>query len=165
MQDVELFVFKIIVKVNSEFYTGWLDWWGSPHSTVSTEKILKSFFQIMQLGGNVNFYMFFGGTNFGFSNGANQPYMVQLTTYDYDAPISEPGDITDKYMAIRSAISKYLPLPQVPIPANSTKVAYGRVQMAYVSIFNLFIKSLRVYFSRIFNFFDSMYRWLKRSLI
>jgi beta-galactosidase len=57
--------------VNSEFYPGWLDWWGSPHARVSTEKILDKFNQILSLGANVNFYMFFGGTNFGFSNGKN----------------------------------------------------------------------------------------------
>jgi beta-galactosidase len=55
--------------VNSEFYPGWLDWWGSPHARVSTERVLQSFNQILQIGANVNFYMFFGGTNFGFSNG------------------------------------------------------------------------------------------------
>jgi beta-galactosidase len=75
-----------------------------------------------------------GGTNFGFSNGADPPYLPQPTTYDYDAPISEPGDITDKYLAIRESISKYLPIPNVPIPANSTKKAYGQIKMEYVRI-------------------------------
>jgi beta-galactosidase len=65
--------------------------------------------------------------------GANQPYLVQPTSYDYDAPMTEAGDTTDKYLAIREAISKYLPIPKVPIPANSTKAAFGRVQMNYVS--------------------------------
>jgi beta-galactosidase len=57
---------------------------------------------------------------------------VQPTSYDYDAPISEAGDTTEKYFAIRNAISKYLPLPQIPVPANSSKIAYGQVQMNYV---------------------------------
>ena len=124
-------VAKIGPLVNSEFYPGWLDWWGSPHAKVATERIVSSFNQIMQMDANVNFYMFFGGTNYGFSNGANTPYLVQPTTYDYDAPISEAGDTNDKYMAIRKAISQYLPIPQVPIPGNSTKIAYGKVQMTY----------------------------------
>ena len=55
--------------VNSEFYPGWLDIWGMPHAKVKTESILKSFHQIMSLNANVNFYMFHGGTNFGYSNG------------------------------------------------------------------------------------------------
>jgi beta-galactosidase len=94
--------------VNSEFYPGWLDFWGTPHQKVDTESILKSFNEMMTLRANVNFYMFFGGTNFGFSNGADPPYLVQPTSYDYDAPISEAGDITNKYLAIRKAISNVI---------------------------------------------------------
>jgi hypothetical protein len=67
--------------------------------------------------------------------GVNLPFMVQPTTYDYDAPLSEAGDVTSKFMAIRDAVSQYLPLPDFPVPSNSTKVGYGRVQMKYVSIF------------------------------
>jgi beta-galactosidase len=86
---------------------------------------------MMQINANVNFYMFHGGTNFGFSNGADPPYLPQPTSYDYDAPISEAGDITKKYMSIRKAISQYLPIPKVAVPINSTKIALGNVQMTY----------------------------------
>ena len=55
--------------VNSEFYPGWLDNWGMPHSKRNTEQIILKFFEIMTLNANLNFYMFHGGTNFGFSNG------------------------------------------------------------------------------------------------
>ena len=65
--------------------------------------------------------------------GVNLPFMVQPTTYDYDAPISEAGDLGEKFMAIRNAISKYLTLPDVKIPANSKKISYGKVKMQYVS--------------------------------
>ena len=84
------------------------------------------------MNANINLYMFHGGTNFGFSNGANEPYIVQPTSYDYDAPLSEAGDVTNKFMQIRAEISKHMPVPQVEIPANSTKLALGNVQMAYV---------------------------------
>jgi beta-galactosidase len=57
--------------VNSEFYPGWLDLWGSPHSTVPISDILPTFYEMLDMGANVNFYMFHGGTNFGFSNGEN----------------------------------------------------------------------------------------------
>ncbi|CAF0759614.1 unnamed protein product [Brachionus calyciflorus] len=117
--------------VNSEFYPGWLDFWGTPHQKVHTNDILKSFNQQLNMSANVNFYMYFGGTNFGFSNGADPPFLAEPTSYDYDAPLSEPGDITNKYLAIRDAISKFQPLPDVPIPANSTKLALGKVQMTY----------------------------------
>ena len=40
--------------------------------------------------GNVNLYMAFGGTSFGFWAGANGN-LPDLTSYDYDGPISEAG--------------------------------------------------------------------------
>lgn len=43
----------------------------------------------------------------GISVGANYaPYQAVPTSYDYDAPLTEAGDITDKYIAIRQVISK-----------------------------------------------------------
>lgn len=36
--------------------------------------------------------------------GANAPYSPQPTSYDYDAPLTEAGDLTDKYFAIRNVI-------------------------------------------------------------
>jgi len=55
--------------VNSEFYPGWLDFWGTAHQKVSTDSVLASLNNMMKLKANVNFYMYHGGTNFGFSNG------------------------------------------------------------------------------------------------
>ncbi|GAA6082335.1 beta-galactosidase, partial [Tachysurus ichikawai] len=92
--------------VNSEFYTGWLDHWGEPHSVVSTEVVVKSLNEILELGANINLYMFIGGTNFAYWNGANTPYAPQPTSYDYDAPLTEAGDLTPKYFAIRDVIKK-----------------------------------------------------------
>ena len=118
--------------VNSEFYTGWLDFWGSPHSKTKTEPVVKAFREIMYQGANVNFYMVHGGTNFGFSNGADPDFQVQPTSYDYDAPISEAGDITNKYLALREQIAKFIQTPNLTIPANQTKTAYGKVNMLWV---------------------------------
>ncbi len=55
--------------INSEFYPGWLDIWGQGHSTVPTGAIVKTLDEMLAIGVNVNFYMFFGGTNFGFTSG------------------------------------------------------------------------------------------------
>jgi len=41
--------------------------------------------------------------------GADPVFKVCPTSYDYDAPLTEAGDITDKYMAIRNFTS------QVPV--------------------------------------------------
>ncbi len=117
--------------VNSEFYPGWLDFWGRPHEKRDTSLVLPPFKQMLQLNASINFYMFHGGTNFGLSAGAHPPYLIQPTNYDYDAPISESGDITQKYIAIRNEIENYYPVPQVPLPKNSTKLALGKIKLDY----------------------------------
>ena len=58
---------------------------------------------IFNANGSVNFYMFHGGTNFGFMNGGNilgvngveifPGYVPDVTSYDYDAPLSESGQL------------------------------------------------------------------------
>ncbi|XP_069469235.1 beta-galactosidase [Ambystoma mexicanum] len=115
--------------VNSEFYTGWLDHWGEHHSVVSTQAIVQSLNEILAHGASVNMYMFIGGTNFGYWNGANTPYAPQPTSYDYDAPLSEAGDLTSKYFAIREVIRKFKAIPEGPIPPTTPKYAYGRVAL------------------------------------
>lgn len=115
--------------VNSEFYTGWLDHWGSRHSVVSSAKVAKSLNEILAMGANVNLYMFIGGTNFGYWNGANGPYAAQPTSYDYDAPLTEAGDLTEKYFAIREVIKMHRKIPEGPVPPTTPKYAYGTVVM------------------------------------
>ncbi len=69
-------------------------------------------------------YMAHGGTSFGLTAGANSRYVEklgfsgQLTTYDYDAPISEQGSATLKYHVFREAIKKYVhwEVPDIPDP-------------------------------------------------
>ncbi|MGH0191481.1 UNVERIFIED_CONTAM: hypothetical protein FKN15_065113 [Acipenser sinensis] len=73
--------------------------------------------------------MFIGGTNFAYWNGANTPYAPQPTSYDYDSPLSEAGDLTDKYFAIRDVIKMYRKVPDGPIPPSTPKFAYGAVTM------------------------------------
>ena len=116
--------------VNSEFYTGWLDHWGEPHSRRDTKQVAASLDAILKLNANVNMYMFIGGTNFGFWNGANggsSSYLPQPTSYDYDAPLTEAGDPWDKYMAIRDVIKKYNHIPD-HVPPATPKTAYGEIQ-------------------------------------
>ncbi|CAH2283497.1 beta-galactosidase isoform X2 [Pelobates cultripes] len=123
--------------INSEFYTGWLDHWGSPHSVVSTDRVVNTLTEILAHGANVNMYMFIGGTNFGYWNGANTPYAPQPTSYDYDAPLSEAGDLTDKYFAIRDVIKKiyfqYKQIPEGPVPPTTPKFAYGEINLEKVN--------------------------------
>ncbi|XP_035424762.1 beta-galactosidase isoform X6 [Cygnus atratus] len=122
----------IMVQVNSEFYTGWLDHWGHRHSVVPAQTIAKTLNEILACGANVNLYMFIGGTNFAYWNGANMPYMPQPTSYDYDAPLSEAGDLTEKYFALREVIGMYNQLPEGLIPPTTSKFAYGKVHLQKV---------------------------------
>ncbi|XP_078656009.1 beta-galactosidase-like isoform X2 [Branchiostoma floridae x Branchiostoma belcheri] len=118
--------------VNSEFYTGWLDHWGQPHAHTDKDKVATYLEKILQLNASVNMYMFEGGTNFGYMNGVEfSPFQPVPTSYDYDAPLSEAGDPTDKFYSIRSLISKFRQLPPMPVPPATPKAAYGKVQMTF----------------------------------
>ncbi|KAM8934026.1 beta-galactosidase-like [Pelodytes ibericus] len=120
--------------VNSEYYTGWLDYWGVKHSTSSAQLVSQGLFDILQTGASVSMYMFEGGTNFGYWNGADykKKYEPVTTSYDYDAPLTEAGDPTEKLLAIRAVISKFLPVPQGPIPPATPKYYYGAVTLQKV---------------------------------
>ncbi|XP_073160948.1 beta-galactosidase-1-like protein isoform X4 [Lepidochelys kempii] len=117
--------------VNSEYYTGWLDYWGEPHASSSPAQVAQGLQDMLQLGANVNMYMFQGGTNFGYWSGADYKgqYKPVTTSYDYDAPLSEAGDPTEKLFAIRTVISKFQPLPEGPMPPATPKYAYGSVPL------------------------------------
>ena len=124
--------------VNTEFYAGWLDNWGEPHQMRSATSIANTLDKILSMNASVNFYMYEGGTNFGFMNGAQYSGSVlhpNPTSYDYDAPLTEAGDTTTKFMILRETISKHEAIPVIPIPANTTKFAYGKVQMTQISTF------------------------------
>ncbi|XP_057609133.1 beta-galactosidase-1-like protein [Chionomys nivalis] len=117
--------------VNSEYYTGWLDYWGQNHSTRSSLDIAQGLEKILQLGASVNMYMFHGGTNFGYWNGADEKgrFLPITTSYDYDAPISEAGDLTPKFFALRNVISKFQEIPLGPLPPPSPKMKLGPLTM------------------------------------
>ena len=91
--------------VNSEFYTGWLDHWGFKHSQTPSSVVTKALDTLLDLGASVNHYMAYGGTSFGFGAGANiidGNYVACPTSYDYDAPISEAGDLTQKFFDLKA---------------------------------------------------------------
>ncbi|XP_059708884.1 beta-galactosidase-1-like protein isoform X1 [Haemorhous mexicanus] len=123
--------------VNSEYYTGWLDYWGEAHASTSTALVAQGLEDMLQLGASINMYMFHGGTNFAYWSeplpwpGADYKgqYKPVTTSYDYDAPLSEAGDPTEKLFAIRTVISKFQPLPAGPMPPATPKYAYGWVTL------------------------------------
>jgi len=123
--------YDLAVKLNSnvpvfssETYPGWLTHWNEEFATVDTTSILNQVKYLLDNKRSFNFYVIHGGTNFGFWAGANSSsrtqYNPDITSYDYDAPITEQGQPTPKYFALRNLISKYVDytIPQIPqIPA------------------------------------------------
>ncbi|MBN9381116.1 MAG: beta-galactosidase [Chitinophagaceae bacterium] len=106
----------------AEWYPAWFDWWGAPHHTVPAERYTGRLDSVLSAGISINMYMFHGGTTRGFMNGANyndkSPYEPQISSYDYDAPLDEAGNPTDKFRLFREVIGRHLPagvkLPSVP---------------------------------------------------
>jgi beta-galactosidase len=103
----------------AEFWDGWFDWWGAYHHTTSVVDSAAELETLLASGASVNLYMFHGGTNFGLTNGANHKgrYLPIVTSYDYDAPLDEAGNPTEKYFAFRDVIAKFAPVPDEVPPA------------------------------------------------
>lgn len=121
--------------VNSEYYTGWLDHWGEPHQRRNATTIAFYLDKILAMNASVNMYMFEGGTNFGFMNGANSAAGSLLpvpTSYDYDAPLTESGNYTKKFVEIQKVIRKYAQVPPGPLPEVIPSVAHGKVKLEKV---------------------------------
>lgn len=122
----------------AEYYPGWLDHWAEPFPKVSAKSVGKQLRTYLADSVSFNMYMVHGGTNFGFTSGANydKDHDIQpdMTTYDYDAPISESGARTPKYDTIRNLMSQYLgkdlpavpaPIPVITIPSVALKKSMG----------------------------------------
>jgi beta-galactosidase len=128
--------FDLAAKINpgvpvfsSETYPGWLTHWGEQWARTDTSEILKDIRFLMNNHKSFNIYVIHGGTNFGYTAGANsggKGYEPDITSYDYDAPVNEQGMATPKYLAIRKLLESYLPkgkyLPPVPAPVRSVDI-------------------------------------------
>jgi len=133
--------FRLARKMNpgvpvfsSETYPGWLTHWGEDWARPDTASLLREVRFLMDNRKSFNFYVIHGGTNFGFTAGANsggKGYEPDLTSYDYDAPINEQGRATPKYMALRKLIGSYLPkktnLPPIPEPIPA--MGFGETEL------------------------------------
>lgn len=96
-----------------EFWLGWFDAWRQNHHTRTPQDSAAALDEILAQG-HANIYMFHGGTNFGFTSGANhaEHYTPDVTSYDYDAPLSEDGQCTPKFDALRQVIARYRDVPE-----------------------------------------------------
>jgi beta-galactosidase len=114
---------------SSETYPGWLTHWGEEWARPDTSQLFKEVRFLMDNKKSFNLYVIHGGTNFGFTAGANsgrKGYEPDVTSYDYDAPVNEQGQATPKYLALRKLIGSYLPkgkkLPDIPDPVPAIEI-------------------------------------------
>ena len=116
-----------------EFWCGWFDHWGEEHHVRTPEETVKDLREMLEMGASFNFYMFHGGTNFGFTNGANYgnpgKYAPTVTSYDYSAPLSESGDMTPTFFAVRDEIAKFTGVMPPLDVLDTKKTAYGEVEL------------------------------------
>lgn len=105
----------------SEYWTGWFDYWGRPHETRSINSFIGSLKDMLDRDISFSLYMAHGGTSFGQWGGANSPpFGCMVASYDYNAPINEAGQVTDKFFAVRDLLKNYLQegetLGEIPAP-------------------------------------------------
>ena len=105
----------------SEFWSGWFDKWGGKHETRPASDMVAGLKEMLDKNISFSLYMTHGGTSFGHWAGANSPgFAPDVTSYDYDAPINEYGQTTEKFWELRKMLQtfsdKKLPNPPAPMP-------------------------------------------------
>lgn len=132
---------------SGESYPGWLTHWGEPWARPDTASFYKQIRYLLQNNKSFNFYVLHGGTNFGFTAGANsggKGYEPDVTSYDYDSPIDEQGNPTHKFFALRQIISSHFPdktLPPVPQPVKAIRIPATNMQ-AFTSVWDNLPKAI-----------------------
>lgn len=87
----------------TELWCGGYDRWGGQHHEREAHDVARRAMEVLGCASQFNYYMWHGGTNFGFWGsrlpGCDDAY--QTTSYDYDAPLAEGGGLTEKYSLTR----------------------------------------------------------------
>lgn len=121
-------------KICGEYWAGWFDHWGEPHARRDDAQQVRDVEWMLREDCSFNFYMWCGGTNFGFSNGANlsesEPYAPVTTSYDYLAALDEAGRPRPKYFAFREAIARARGLAARPVPPAPQTIAIPAFELA-----------------------------------
>ncbi len=119
-------------RMCGEYWDGWFDHWGGKHHTTNAAADAEELRWMLVQGFSVNLYMFHGGTSFGWMAGANidgGKYEPDVTSYDYDVPVSESGELKPKYFLFRDAISKVTGITPPAAPAPMPARALAPVQL------------------------------------
>lgn len=125
----------------SEFWSGWFDKWGGKHETRGSKAMVEGMRQMLDRDISFSLYMTHGGTNWGHWAGANSPgFAPDVTSYDYDAPINEAGQATQKYHELRDMMAQHnggrrLPaLPEEYPVISIPKVEFNEVAPLYANL-------------------------------
>ena len=117
----------------TEFWLGWFDAWrDGKHHTTDPDEAAKELKELLE-NGSVNLYMFEGGTNFGFMNGSNYGTHLtpDVTSYDYDAVLTEDGQLTEKYHKLKKVITEHIQKePEVEPTVPVERRAYGKIPVS-----------------------------------
>lgn len=122
-----------------EFWSGRSAHWGYGFHHLDPVETAKAYKYCLERGAYVNFYMFSGGTNFGFTSGGimggqfekkpgdERKFATHLTSYDVDALVSEDGTPKEKYFLCRDVLDEYRNKPKRPhiAPNHPTQSILG----------------------------------------
>lgn len=116
-----------------EFWCGWFDHWRDKHHTRNSLEIVNEIKGFIDNGASFNMYMFHGGTNFGFTAGANHNqghgYEPTVTSYDYCAMLTEWGDYTPAYHAVRKLLCEKQGVEPPELPESPKLQSIGKVEL------------------------------------
>jgi len=120
-----------------EYWAGNFTNWGFKECTHIPDEVVKETVNnFVDIGASFNIYMLYGGTNFGFNNGAQgnltwmeKEYNPVVTSYDYDAAITEWGGYTQRYFDIKEAMERDHGKADVPVPPSPVLQNIGSVSL------------------------------------
>jgi beta-galactosidase len=110
-----------------EYWDGWFNRWGEPIIKRDGAELANEVKDMLAVG-SLNLYMFHGGSNFGFYNGCSARGALdlpQVTSYDYDALLTEAGEPTEKYYHVQKAIKEVCPEVWQAAPRTKTFTELG----------------------------------------
>lgn len=121
----------------TEYWAGNFTNWGFNECTHIENSVVKQTINnFVDIGASFNIYMIFGGTSFGFTNGAQgaiswmqNAYNPCVTSYDYDAAITEWGGYTQRYFDIKEAMERDHGKSDTALPPSPQLQSIGTVSL------------------------------------
>ena len=134
-------------NLDGEYYITKLTQWATNYTyqtdvnnTAQIANIQSDLTYVLSNGDSFSIYMFHGGTNWGFQNGAdyNDATIPITTSYDFGAPLDESGRTSDVYDAVRQTLMSFQPNGSVPaVPAQPVLIDIPSITVQpYLSLFD-----------------------------